>query len=386
MNSLGYIPGFSDDIDHIDFDVVPKLSKKNIKLLNYIIKKYKKIKNNSLVFSTEEIKLSFNYSSQDEIFDDFYSLYQKKISFKGLKNSSISIHGTFQILNSIVIKDEQIFITLSKEIIDTFSPKGFFYKYQLRNLIKLKKKNTIIFYKEIVMKLLSKEEIDIKIDYLKELFVIDQESYTRFFDFEKYILKPIFNELSFIEEFSISYEKIKSGQNKTNKILGLKFKIGNKEDKEKEELVKEIISLINNEILDFKFVHKIISKGIDNYGFEYIKENALLSKKYPKKNFDNFLLESIEKDFASLNTNEIYGTKNIILNKELSFANTSAFQNYIYDYIISKNLYYSFHIEFLDAFKNIKNKKNIWFEDKNYKIIGYFNPDSLSFIKIYSNE
>lgn len=386
MNSLDYIPGFSDEIDHIDFDVNPKLSKKNIKLINYIMKKFKKIKNNNLIFSTEEIKLYSNYNSTEEIYNDFYSLYQKKISFKGLKNENISIYGNFQILNSIVIKDKQIFITLSKEIIDAFSPKGFFYKYQLRNLIKLKKKNTIIFYKEIIMKLLSKEESDIKLDYLKNLFSIDKESYTRFFDFERYVLKPIFSELSFIDEFNVSYEKIKSGQNKTNKILGLKFKIGNKKDKEKEELIKEIISLIKDEIYDFKFVYKVISKGIDNYGFEYIKENALLSKRYPKKNFDAFLLESIEKDFASLNTNEIYGTQNIILNKEISFANTASFQNYIYDYIISKNLYYSFHIEFLDAFKNIKNKKNIWFEDKNYKIIGYFSPNSLSFIKIYSNE
>jgi hypothetical protein len=386
MNSLAYIPNFSDEIDHIDFDVIPKLSRKNIKLINYIIKKFKKTKNSSLIFSIEEIKIFYNYNSSDEIYDDFCSLYQKKIIFKGLKNENITIRGNFQILNSLVMKDRQIFITLSKEIIDSFNPKGFFYKYQLRNLIKLKKKNTIIFYKEIVMKLINKEESDIKLDYLKELFSIDKESYTRFFDFEKYVLKPIFNELSFIDEFNIVYEKIKSGNNKTNKILGLKFKIGNKQDKEKEELIKEIISLIKDEISDFKFVYKIISKGIENYGFEYIKENALLSKKYPKKNFDTFLLEAIEKDFSSLNSNEIYGTKNIILNKEMSFANSTLFQNYIYDYIISKNLYYSFHIEFLDAFKNIKNKKNIWFEDKNYKIIGYFSPSSLSFIKIYSNE
>jgi|GEM_PF-1035013 len=383
MNNLIYIPEILDDISFIDFNLIPKLSIKDIKLVSYIFDEYEKTKKQNLELNILELQNFMLVKQQEDLFKFFNSIFEKKIIFNISKQDKEYISGEFRLFNSLVKKENIIFISLSAEMIDALDKKGFFYKYHLKNLIKLRNKKTIVFYKKIIIKLFLEKELSISLKNLKAYFEIDDESYTRFFDFEKNIIKPILNELNFIEDFDIFYEKIKSGDNQTNKILGLKFIIQEREIKDKEELLKEIIELIKNDTKNFKKTYQIISQSIDFYGFEYVLKNVKLSKIYPKENFDNFLKEALEKNYAEMNIHDIYNSKHLIFDEEKIFLNITEFQNLIYDYMTSKNLYYSFNINFLNAFKDIKNQNNIWFCDKNYKIIGLFQENDISFVKIF---
>lgn len=383
MNNLIYIPEILDDISFIDFNLIPKLSIKDIKLISYIFDEYEKTKKQNLELNIFELQNFMLVKQQEDLFKFFNSIFEKKIIFNISKQDKEYISGEFRLFNSLVKKENIIFISLSAEMMDALDKKGFFYKYHLKNLIKLRNKKTIVFYKKIIIKLFLEKELSISLKNLKAYFEIDDESYTRFFDFEKNIIKPILNELNFIEDFDIFYEKIKSGDNQTNKILGLKFIIQEREIKDKEELLKEIIELIKNDTKSFKKTYQIISQSIDFYGFEYVLKNVKLSKIYPKENFDNFLKEALEKNYAEMNIHDIYNSKHLIFDEEKIFLNITEFQNLIYDYMTSKNLYYSFNINFLTAFKDIKNQNNIWFCDKNYKIIGLFQENDISFVKIF---
>lgn len=383
MKNLNYLPEFLEEIKQIQFVLRPKLSKKDIKLVDFIFNDYYKNKKANCSFKVSELETVFKMKDTDELFDLFSSLDNKKIEFNILKNNDKSIEGKFSIITSLVKSQDVIYLSLSNEIIDCLDKNGFFYKYHLKDLIKLNKPNSIIFYKKIVLKLLVEKKIDISLKSLKELFSVDIESYTRFFDFEKYVLNPIFEEMSFIDDFSVIYSKIKTGDSKTNKILGLRFELVDAHMKDKEGKINELIDFVREEIVDFNLVYNAIIRGLEDYGYDYIYRNLQFAKKNPKESFDAFFIKAIEKNYASMDYHDIYGGTNLIYEEEKVFGNISDFQNAIYNYMVAKNLYYSLNIKFLNAIKIIKTKENIYFSDKNFKIIGTFNKDVMSYIKIY---
>lgn len=383
MNNLPYIPEILDNLSYINFDLYPKSTLRDIKLISYIFDKHEQNRKENLELCLDDLKKLMLTQDNKEILKFIRAILGKKILFTIFKDNIEYIYGEFRILNSFALRANSIFLSLSKEIIDSLDQKGFFYKYHLKNIIKLKNKKSITFYKLIIFKLLLEKEFTISLKNLKSILDIDKESYSRFFDFEKNILKPILNEFNFIDDFDIFYEKIKSGSNKTNKILGLKFTIQEKSVRDKEEVLREIIEIIKNDTKDFKKTFNFVSKSIDFYGSDYVLKNIKISKKLPKENFDIFLKEAFENNYAEMSIHNIYNSNFLIFDKEKKFLKISDFQNLIYEYMTSKNLYYSFNISFLTALKNIKNKNNIWFCDKNYKIIGLFQENDISFVKIF---
>lgn len=383
MKNLSYLPEFLEEIKNIEFQLKSKLSKKDILLLDLLFEEYSKSKKSSNNFRFSELSKKLNSESNEETFNVFSSLASKKIEFKIFKSNSDTIEGTFSIINSLVKSNESIYICFSQEILDILDKNGFFHKYHLKDLMKLNKVNSIIFYKKIVLKLLVDKKMDISIKTLKEIFSIEIESYTRFFDFEKYVLQPIFEEIKFIRDIKIKYDKIKTGENKTNKILGLRFELIEDSTKEKEEKISKLISYIREDIEDFSSIYNFLKKSIEEFGYDYLLSNIKFVKKNPKETFDKFLMKAIEKNFATMDYSEIYGGVNLIYDEEKIFNNISDFQNSIYNYMISKNLYYSFNINFLNGIKTIKTKENIYFTDKIYKIIGTYNKEKMSYIKIY---
>lgn len=383
MTNLSYLPKFSDEVTNVEFQLKSKLTKKEILILDFLFEDFNKKQNKVISISYSHLSKKINIESKEEILNLLLSISQKFIEFKIFLESDRVIKGRFYIFNSIVESNETISIVFPEELVNALEKNGFFNKYHLIDLMKLSKINSIIFYKRVLIKLLVEKHLEISVESLKKMFKIDVESYTRFFDFEKYVMDPIFEEIRLIKNINVNYTKIKSGDSKTNKILGLKFELLENDVENVEERVSRLISYIKDEISNFNSIYNYLKKSLVKYDYDYLEKNIVFAKKNPNENFEDFLIKSIENDYSTMEYSSIYGSINLIYDEEKKYGNINEFQNVIYNFMISKNLYYSFNMTFLNVMKSLKIKENIYFSDGIYRIIGTFNKDSISYIRIY---
>lgn len=383
MTNLSYLPKFSDEVTNVEFQLKSKLTKKEILILDFLFEDFNKKQNKVISISYSHLSKKINIESKEEILNLLLSISQKFIEFKIFLESDRVIKGRFYIFNSIVESNETISIVFPEELVNALEKNGFFNKYHLIDLMKLSKINSIIFYKRVLIKLLVEKHLEISVESLKKMFKIDVESYTRFFDFEKYVMDPIFEEIRLIKNINVNYTKIKSGDSKTNKILGLKFELLENDVENVEERVSRLISYIKDEISNFNSIYNYLKKSLVKYDYDYLEKNIVFAKKNPNENFEDFLIKSIENDYSTMEYSSIYGSINLIYDEEKKYGNINEFQNVIYNFMISKNLYYSFNMTFLNVMKSLKIKGNIYFSDGIYRIIGTFNKDSISYIRIY---
>lgn len=383
MTNLSYLPKFSDEVTNVEFQLKSKLTKKEILILDFLFEDFNKKQNKVISISYPHLSKKINIESKEEILNLLLSISQKFIEFKIFLESDRVIKGRFYIFNSIVESNETISIVFPEELVNALEKNGFFNKYHLIDLMKLSKINSIIFYKRVLIKLLVEKHLEISVESLKKMFKIDVESYTRFFDFEKYVMDPIFEEIRLIKNINVNYTKIKSGDSKTNKILGLKFELLENDVENVEERVSRLISYIKDEISNFNSIYNYLKKSLVKYDYDYLEKNIVFAKKNPNENFEDFLIKSIENDYSTMEYSSIYGSINLIYDEEKKYGNINEFQNVIYNFMISKNLYYSFNMTFLNVMKSLKIKGNIYFSDGIYRIIGTFNKDSISYIRIY---
>ena len=67
MNNLIYIPEILDDISFIDFNLIPKLSIKDIKLVSYIFDEYEKTKKQNLELNILELQNFMLVKQQEDL-------------------------------------------------------------------------------------------------------------------------------------------------------------------------------------------------------------------------------------------------------------------------------------------------------------------------------
>lgn len=131
-----------------------------------------------------------------------------------------------------------------------------FTKYQLKHILNLKGSHSIRIYELLKQyERIGKREFEVKV--LKELLGVG-EGYERFYDFERYVLKPAKKEINEKTDIWIDYKKIKEGR----RIAKLKFEIESKFISQENE---EIESYKENGVFDFDGIRK--SSGLENERF-----------------------------------------------------------------------------------------------------------------------
>ncbi|MCC5911839.1 MAG: replication initiation protein [Clostridiaceae bacterium] len=183
--------------------------------------------------------------------------------------------------------------------------KEMFTQYQLKNVLSLKGSHTLRLY-ELLKQYEKIKRREFEVKEIKELLGVD-EGYSRFYDFEKYVLKPAKTEINEKTDIWIDYEKIKEGR----KIAKLKFEIEPKHFEEDEEVYEtEEIKLIRNKagLQDEKFsgkqimqLYEIAVEKTDRFNLDphrYIELNYIYALKKAEKNLYTFLKGALEKDYA----------------------------------------------------------------------------------------
>lgn len=290
---------------YIDFE--KRLNKIEYKLFNIIIEEFKKYTDVYITLNSSKLLNNLKISKEKLNLIN-KSLLQKRILYSVEENGINLINGSFNLLNSVASQEDSMIYSFSGEIRMSSTEKNFFNRIHLISLLRFKSKYSTSFYLNHLMRLGDFSTFELSLSELKKLFNAN-ESYDRFFDFEKNLLKPILDDVNCFTEYYITYEKIK---NKSNRIEMIKFNGINKYSKYIKKKANELLYSARDYVDDFDSVYNELYMNLMRKGYNYVNNNLNYCLEHHKndfsKNFKKVLDENptdtkIEKeiDMQSLN-------------------------------------------------------------------------------------
>lgn len=262
-----------------------KLSKKERDFLRSV-----DISSNSVTVHLETLYKIFEVKEEPKVIELeklLFKFFSKNIT---IIDSNSNFKKRFNILNSYFFERDYVIFEFSSHILDE----------KIKKMLKFKERYSYRFYQEILNS--EKSILNISMNNLRDILEI-QETYDRFYDIEKNLLKPIFKDLTTIGELDIEYEKDKSGEYKSAKILGIKI-IKDYKNSETNE-VKPIFTLtktfknlfeLHSELME---IYKKL-KGDTSYISNYHFNSKLLVKIYNIKNDETLVYTYKEFTFKIL--------------------------------------------------------------------------------------
>ncbi len=259
-----------------------KFNKKEKKLIQCL-----DLKRDETTLPIDTLYKNFEVTTPEEVERSLTRLLSKKLI---LKSEKASYSAYISIIHSFHIISDKVTLVLSDEVLDSFKAGTNYEKLGINKIITFNEKYSYRLYQYI--KRSRTETIEISVPLLRSLLEIN-DTYKRFYDIEKNLLKPIFKDLEDVGGLSLTYKKIKGGEFKSAKILGILI------EKEKikngfEIIVDEIMNDIKEEVRNFSEVYSLILKILGEKGEEYIKTKIFYAKKNCHGNFDSYLKELLK--------------------------------------------------------------------------------------------
>lgn len=371
------------DIENIYVDLKVRTSKVENKIFQIILDKIKE--------NIENLDNIYNLGLNIELKEISESFQNIEIALKGLMGKGIDINylkgeirifNTFNYVTSYTYNGEIFNIFIPLNILNCFKKNTLEYKISLRTFFYLRKKAVINFFNLLIKDIEQNRDIEVSLEELRDIFEISKESYDRFFDFEKNILKPLVEKVNNYSNFVIEYEKIKKGENKNNKVIGIRFKIHNIEIEKNKGETNYLIQIIKNMITDYQEIWESINSSIQYYGFESTRRNILFLKENGLEISDDDIKIYLKND--GRNIEEILKISDHILIKEKYsiYKDSNTFLKTIYDTIIGYDFYYSLNFNFLSIIKNYREGESLYYKDSTFVIFGNY-KNNKGFFKIF---
>ncbi len=361
------------DIENIYVDLKVRTSKVENKIFQIILDKIKE--------NIENLDNIYNLGLNIELKEISESFQNIEIALKGLMGKGIDINylkgeirifNTFNYVTSYTYNGEIFNIFIPLNILNCFKKNTLEYKISLRTFFYLRKKAVINFFNLLIKDIEQNRDIEVSLEELRDIFEISKESYDRFFDFEKNNLKPLVEKVNNYSNFVIEYEKIKKGENKNNKVIGIRFKIHNIEIEKNKGETNYLIQIIKNMITDYQEIWESINSSIQHYGFESTRRNILFLKENGLEISDDDIKIYLKND--GRNIEEILKISDHILIKEKYsiYKDSNTFLKTIYDTIIGYDFYYSLNFNFLSIIKNYREGESLYYKDSTFVIFGNY--------------
>lgn len=371
------------EIENIYVDLKVRTSKVENKIFQIILDKIRE--------NIENLDNIYNLGLNIELKEISESFQNIEIALKGLMGKGIDINylkgerrifNTFNYVTSYTYNGEIFNIFIPLNILNCFKKNTLEYKISLRTFFYLRKKAVINFFNLLIKDIEQNRDIEVSLEELRDIFEISKESYDRFFDFEKNILKPLVEKVNNYSNFVIEYEKIKKGENKNNKVIGIKFKIHNIEIEKNKGETNYLIQIIKNMITDYQEIWESINSSIQHYGFESTRRNILFLKENGLEISDDDIKIYLKND--GRNIEEILKISDHILIKEKYsiYKDSNTFLKTIYDTIIGYDFYYSLNFNFLSIIKNYREGESLYYKDSTFVIFGNY-KNNKGFFKIF---
>lgn len=370
-------------IENIYVDLKVRTSKIENKIFQIIIEKVGKSINN--LENIHTLGINIETKEIDE------SLQNIELALKGLMNKGIDINyfegekrifKTFNYISSYTYDGDNFTIYIPLNVLNCFKKNTLEHTISLRTFFYLRKKAVINFFNLLIKNIEQSKSIEVSLEELRDIFEVSEDSYDRFFDFEKNILKPLVEKVNGYSNFVIEYEKIKKGENKNNKVIGIKFKIHNIEIEKNRGETNYLTQIIKNMITDYQEIWESVNLAIQHYGFESTKRNILFLKENGLEISDSDIKNYLKND--GRNIEEILKISDHILIKEKYsiYKDVATFVKIIYDTIIAYDFYYSLNFNFLSVIKNYKEGENLYYKDSTFVVFGNY-KNNKGFFKIF---
>ncbi|WP_028855710.1 replication initiation protein [Psychrilyobacter atlanticus] len=303
-----------------------------------------------------------------------------------LTSDQASYFSFVSILEMFHIIGENIHLKFSNQILNSFEVGSNYEKLGINKIITFKEKFTYRFYQHIKRNLFDKVEISMK--DLRVLLEI-KETYKRFYDIEKNLLKPIFKDLEDIGGLSLEYTKIKDGEFKSAKITAIVIE---------KKVVKDITNSVINEIMSeiklkvesFTSIYDLIEKAIAHRGVKHVKMEVDYALKHYnhnelKVNFDEFLSRILSQEINVIPKVIIEPDYTIKKKYKTLFELHSEVLSTIkkFNKGTSYASIYLFNSQFLLKIYNLKDGESVVCCGKGVKVEIYYKKNSVSILKFY---
>ncbi|WP_338972144.1 replication initiation protein [Fusobacterium nucleatum] len=388
----------------IKIEYTKKFSKNDIYFKQFLIKKIIKT-NEKIFYLTEKEAKKILIFPHGENFDIFLKKFcSKRLIIKYRKSEEEYYELILNIISSILKNNNTYVLKVSEDFYKIFnSEKNDFKFYQLNIFLGF---SNIITRKlfNLIKNIYNELSIEISLDNLRRYLNLE-ESYERFFDFEKKILIPSLKEIENFTSYKILYSKIKNSISTNARVKAIRFNIIQNSDDKSENEISILYKLVKPFAQNLFTLQKFISYQANFYSYQYLKKNIEYSLLHSKNNLDSFLVEAIKYDWVNTKFKEklqkyskkyslIFKlSKKVItveefrkvilkniekneLDKELSlilnFMRISAriFENNIYkDNNLLKNKVY------LTFYKNLQEANECIFQDEKTIILAEFNQN-----------
>jgi len=377
------------NLDSVSFfiEFEKKLNKNEHNFLILLLEESKNMKNEStLTYRIDSIVKKLNYSSHLELLDLLNKFSQKtiKYGFYNKEDHILLAGGYFSIISSIKYTKNNLYINLANEIVESYK-NSIFKEFHLDTLLKFKLTYSIKLYQKLIFNFQQHNSFEISVKAIRELFELT-DSYERFYDFEKNVLELVISEINNYSDYSVSYEKNKINDGKTNKVVSLIFAIHNKNMEKIQKESNKLFALIKEYVNDFDLILHNIKKYLELFDYKYVKENLYFSIQHYEDNFDDFLLNSLEKNYVAtyfqMKTGDIDKKYNLLVDHNKYYSSIFKLESELYKQLSNLKFYYDF--EFISILHQLKTKNKIEYSDDKIKIFVEYNKQTNSHIKIYN--
>ncbi len=290
-----------------------KLNLNEQKVILYAVSKLDRKKDNFNILSLNVKEftelLGTDTERYSEIRDVVRELRKKEVIIDAKEGKIITAW-----LSSIQNKRGVIELEFSQKLIPyLLQLKERFTNSQLKNILYLKNKYSIRIYELLKQyKNMSTNTRQFDLIEFKNILMLEEGQYTRFYDFDRFVLKPSMEEINKFTDINIQYEKITKGR----KIIGIKYIVDYlKDDKSYIKYLNEtydraefkIKSGLANENFDskqiielFTIATEVLTDPEQQDIFEYIKLNYLhMLKNKTVVNKYAYLKKALNEDYAA---------------------------------------------------------------------------------------
>ncbi len=328
----------------------------------------------NLNFDTKDLLKLLNLKSEEKLQQFFINLIGKKIIYSISKDNKTLYNGVFSFIHSYFQKKGKIYISIAEELKLFLAGENIFYHFNFKKHVFMERNMSLILH-GYLSSILPNTSLTTSVTELKELFDLEN-SYTRYYDFEKHVLKKVIKNINKYTDLEVKYKKT------VNSLINFTFK--NTLENNIFEKTKEIMETIKNKVSSEENMYNLILNYLEKRGFNYVHNNVMYV--YNLKNirsFDNHLKKALLYDLFSSNQKkqEIKNEHVLFFEKYHVYKNSVLLQNDLYKYINSI-LYVTSSLEELYSFEVINEIKNL----ENGSVFSYENDDFKIFVEFLKNK